>query len=121
VKFSNLLPVKRSAKGREKQRQECPEEVRETILEIIEVACLNIRVAGWGNHADYCAMEADHIHNLPSLLQKFRIEELRWYLDLQRNNYLHLLQEHCPEYKGQSYDALWKKLEEALQKLERHS
>jgi hypothetical protein len=70
----------------------CPEEVKEVVLDILHIAVLSIRIAGWNGDADYCALEADHIHNLPGLLKNYSVEKLRYYLEAERPDYLRNLQ-----------------------------
>jgi hypothetical protein len=59
----------------------CPEEVAESILEILRIGLLRARAAGWARDAERCALEADHLHNLPGLLADYTPERLRYYLE----------------------------------------
>lgn len=86
----------------------CPEELAECILEIIRRGVLRIRAAGWRNNPDQCAVEADHIHNLPSLLSDFSLDRLRYYVDAEK-----------PCFASQAenvdeFEQLWEKLIEYL-------
>ena len=54
----------------------CPPEIAEILLGIIEWGLIDIRVLGWDGHADRCAVEEDHIHNLPRLLADNRPSEI---------------------------------------------
>ena len=38
------------------------------VLEILQLGTLRIRSLGWAGDARRCAIEADHLHNLPALL-----------------------------------------------------
>lgn len=66
----------------------CPDEVADAVLEILRIAVLRIRAAGWAGNPDQCAVEADHIHNLPSLLTHFDLEALKYYWDVERPCYV---------------------------------
>jgi hypothetical protein len=57
----------------------CPSEIASVLLEIIKTGLLRIRVLGWEGNAERCAEEADHLHNLPSLLQNFTDAGLQAY------------------------------------------
>src|SRR2546422_8724952 len=58
---------------------ECPREVAEIILEILREGILRIRCESANNDAQRCGVEANHIHNLPSLLKDYREEMLLYY------------------------------------------
>jgi hypothetical protein len=62
--------------------------ISEVILEIILTGILRIRAAGWDNQPELCAQEADHIHNLPTLVQDFRPELLDYYWNVERSAYI---------------------------------
>ncbi len=49
----------------------CPPEVAEILLEILQNGLLRIRMLGWSDAGHRCAIEADHLHNLPHLLTHF--------------------------------------------------
>jgi hypothetical protein len=66
---------------------QCPPRIAELITKILERGILRIRVLGWDGQADACAVEADHLHNLPDLLRDFRREKLDYYLRIERGNY----------------------------------
>jgi hypothetical protein len=47
------------------QAQEA-EELRAVLLNILTTGLLRIRAYGWNGQVDLCALEADHLHNLPN-------------------------------------------------------
>ena len=49
----------------------CPAEVSEILLEILGWGLVVIRLQGWEGQAARCAVDADHLHNLPSLLADY--------------------------------------------------
>jgi hypothetical protein len=51
--------------------------ITNVLLEILKVGLLRIRAAA--DRAE-CALEADHLHNLPSIIQSQRPELLQYYL-----------------------------------------
>ena len=59
----------------------CPEEVANAVLEIMRRGLVRARAAGWSKDSEQAAVEADHIHNLPSLLAVFSMDKLRYYVE----------------------------------------
>ena len=60
------------------------EEVREILLEILREGLLRIRVAGWAGRSEDCANEADHLHNLPWIIQECSLKPVRSYYEIAR-------------------------------------
>ncbi len=87
-----------------------PADVREALAQILEIACLSIRVAARKGDVKYCAIEADHIHNLPDLLRKFDAAKLKYYLSVTRPSYIEALGQ-LPDTTVEPYQALWRQLE----------
>lgn len=61
-------------------RGDCPAEVADALTSILRESILLIRMAGSADDADYCAVEANHIHNLPSILRNYDPAKLESYL-----------------------------------------
>jgi hypothetical protein len=59
--------------------------VRRVLLEILRIGLLRVRAAGYAGHAGECAIEADHLHNLPRLVQALAVEELQYYYSVERS------------------------------------
>jgi hypothetical protein len=66
----------------------CPPEIAEIIFEILRNGLLRIRLTGWRGDAHRCAVEADHLHNLPRLLTQFSADSLRYYWEVERPSFL---------------------------------
>jgi hypothetical protein len=88
---------------------ECPEDITEVLSEILATAILRIRAAGWAGDAKRCAIEADHVHNLPALLLNFDEGALQYYWDVERPSFV------SESVDSKSFDPLWKKLQSAMQ------
>ncbi len=84
----------------------CPSEVAEVLREILGVGLLRIRSAGSAGDAGRCAVEADHIHNLPSLLADYSIDRLRYYWEAERPTFI----SRCPTEGLPGFDLLWNRL-----------
>jgi hypothetical protein len=66
----------------------CSPEVSQLLLEILTTGLLCIRAMGWSGDAERCAIEADHIHNVPDLLAHFSPERLAYYWAVERTSYI---------------------------------
>jgi hypothetical protein len=62
----------------------CPNEVSNSVLEILRIGILRIRVFGFEGNASRCASEADHLHNLPGLLISYQPGALKYYLEVEQ-------------------------------------
>lgn len=67
---------------------QCPDEIAEVLLRILNVGLLRIRKSGSEGHAEECETEADHIHNLPAILQNYSPELLVYYWNVERTGFL---------------------------------
>jgi hypothetical protein len=65
----------------------CPPEVAEVLLEILRVGLLRIRAAGWSKNSSRCAIEADHLHNVPGLLDTYSLERLKYYWEAEKPSF----------------------------------
>ncbi len=88
----------------------CPPDVARVLLDVLRLAALEIRARGWQGDAAGCAVAADHIHNLPTLLGEFSDDLLRFYWDVERPEFVR-------RSKGadlSEYKSLWAELAELL-------
>jgi len=81
----------------------CPDEIAPTIIELISTAILRIRAAGWSGDAELCAIEADHVHNLPALPLNFSPDLLGFYWNVERESFLGAANDHATR-KGTARD-----------------
>lgn len=88
----------------------CPEEIAQILLEILEQSMLNIRSAAHQGKMEQCFQEADHVHNLPSVLSSFSQEKAKYYWDVERTIYAKRSQGNY----AKSFDSQWKKLEKFM-------
>lgn len=83
--------------------------IEELLLKIIEVGLLRIRVLGFDGRARECAVEADHLHNIPTAIMLHSDALVKAYIDTDvpclRSNCTWSLEEFAP---------LWQQLESAL-------
>jgi hypothetical protein len=59
----------------------------QVLLEILNVGLLRVRSAAFAGRSDECALEADHLHNIPAVLQSKRLDLLRYYLTTERPSF----------------------------------
>jgi hypothetical protein len=84
----------------------CPSEIGDIVLAILQRGLLRIRAFGWAGDDQRCAIEADHLHNLPALLTHFSSDMLRYYWEVERPSFQ-------SQSEGQSlteFEALWDQL-----------
>jgi hypothetical protein len=66
----------------------CPPEIAKIIVQILQTGIVRIRAMAWSKETDKCALEADHLHNLPELLNDFSAERLKYYWDIERPSFM---------------------------------
>ena len=88
----------------------CPPEIAEILLEILKQAALNIRLAAHKGDSEQCFQEADHIHNIPTILSSFSEENLKYYLKVERSIYLKRSKKGYPKFRLRKAGVTWKKL-----------
>jgi hypothetical protein len=85
----------------------CPHQIADCLLDIITIGLLNIRSAADQNQTQRCYSEADHIHNVPSLLKSFSYDLLKFYLTVERQSY----SDQTPEQHRRIFEPAWRDLE----------
>jgi hypothetical protein len=85
----------------------CPDEIAEVVLEMLQVGLLRIRSLGWDKNPIRCAVEADHLHNLPSLLKNYSPDLLKYYLEVERPCYIQAMP---PDDERAAFSPLWERL-----------
>jgi|SRR6516165_5172998 hypothetical protein len=90
--------------------------IRRVLLEIVGKGLLRIRWLGEAGHALDCSAEADHLHNLPSLIETVRLGPLRSYYDTERPIFL----QRCPT-SAEGFQPLWDQLRNFLERGEKES
>ena len=63
-------------------------EINEILLRILRKGILRARAQGWAGRADLCAIEAEHIHNLPFLILNPNPQELEHYVNAPRVDFI---------------------------------
>jgi hypothetical protein len=84
----------------------CSTEIARILSEILTTGLLRIRALGWSGNAERCAIEADHIHNVPDLLAHYSPERLVYYWDVERASYI----SQTPASELAVWEPLWRQL-----------
>lgn len=74
-------------------------EIQALLLEILRIGLLRIRALGLEGFGEQCSVEADHLHNLPELVQSLRPELLRYYYDIERPAFLRNSKSNADDFK----------------------
>ncbi len=78
-------------------------------LQVLRTAVLNIRLLGEQGRAKQCAIEADHVHNIPELLQTGNPGMEQYYWDVERTNCLR----QADPVLASIFKPLWDQIEES--------
>jgi hypothetical protein len=89
----------------------CSTELAEILIEILTTGLLRIRALGWSGEAKRCAIESDHIHNVPDLLAHYSPERFDYYWNVERSSYIN----QTPVSELAVWEPLWRQLNEHLE------
>jgi len=81
----------------------CPPEIAEILAEILQTGLLRIRSL---DDVARCRLEADHLHNLPTLLTNYKPELLRFYWTVERECFVKC----STPAEIQHYESIWNSL-----------
>jgi hypothetical protein len=81
-------------------------------LQILHVGLLRLRDAARLGYVEYCANEAEHLHNVPSLIGETNEHRHEFYLEKERPYYLERLDLSIPgmDFTLRRYEELWQRL-----------
>jgi hypothetical protein len=88
----------------------CPPEIEDVLVAMLRTGLSQIRLHAWQGEAELCGIEADHIHNLPDLLAAYTPDKLSYYWDVERPQYIGMLDED----RLREWEPLWNRLAERL-------
>ena len=90
---------------------QCPVELSNILAEIIRIGVLRTRHFADNGYVARCVIEADHIHNLPSLLQDYSLALLLFYWQTERSMFM---EQNTGDELGQ-FKPVWARLSCYLQ------
>jgi hypothetical protein len=86
------------------------DEIKRILCDILCMGLLRIRAFGNAGYAEVCSVEADHLHNLPRLIQSVHWEELIYYYTVERAAFLENTRTNV-----EAFMPLWSELDKAIQ------
>jgi len=89
----------------------CPAEIADILLSILQTGIVRIRALAWQGRTDLCAIESDHIHNIPNLIMNYSPEKLFYYWDIERPDYIR----QVATEPSDGWDALWRRLGQEIE------
>lgn len=92
----------------------CPSCIAEPLLEILTSGLLSIRVLGWNGNAEACASHADHLHNIPSLINHYSDARLLYYWHTERPIFI----QELGGCIGSDVTSAWSRLKPIIAELE---
>jgi hypothetical protein len=87
------------------------EDIKRLLLSLLRTGILRVRAFAHQDCSDRCAIEADHIHNLPDLIRNPRLELLTYYFDHERPAFI----KRVPDFEA--FEPDWLRLGELIGEL----
>ena len=84
---------------------ECPEDIAKVLVKIIHTGILRMRCFAQSESPDRCFLEADHLHNIPTILESYSPDLIAHYWSIERPSYIQQLEE-----KTVQFDHCWNEL-----------
>jgi hypothetical protein len=85
---------------------ETPPIIQASLLRILKYGLLNIRYYSEEKNLERCVVEANHLHNVPSLLETFSADLLKFYIDIEMPQYVRETNNQAPEEFRREWIAL---------------
>jgi hypothetical protein len=82
------------------------EDIRAPLLKIIETGLLSIRQHADRNDSARCSIEANHLHNLPVLVENCSPQRLTYYLEVEVPQYIRETNNEVPDDVRVAWDVL---------------
>lgn len=85
----------------------------EAYLRILHFGLLRLRDASAQGYTEYCAVESEHLHNIPSLVGETNEERHKYYFEQERTLYLERADRATPglDFTLARYAELWSVLQ----------
>jgi len=77
------------------------DQIKIILLNILKIGLLRIRALGSNSLPEQCFIEADHLHNLPGLIQSLQMEELNYYFRVERPAFLGSAKSSVEDFQSQ--------------------
>ncbi len=93
---------------------ECPEPLREALADLLTYALVSIR--NNSTDAKLCFSHADHMHNVPVLLARFRPDLLAYYWEVERPGFIRDMKAMGQKPPG-AFEEFWEVVEREYRRL----
>lgn len=90
----------------------CPDDICQHLLQVLSIGVRNIRVCCERRQYERCGYEADHIHNIPTLIEDFSLDRLAYYVEVEAAEYLRQIDQWRPSELEATIDLLKRRLAE---------
>lgn len=93
------------------------EERDRTYLQLLSLGLIAVRDCASAGDLERCKMEAEHLHNIPSLIGEQNKARHLYFISTEKNRYLGWVlgsRRDLVDYVGMTYLPLWNKIEETL-------
>jgi hypothetical protein len=74
----------------------CPDDIHQQLLKVLSIGIRNIRVCCDRRQYERCGYEANHIHNIPALIEDFTMDKLAYYVEVEAAEYLRQINQGSP-------------------------
>ncbi len=64
------------------------DEIKTILLDILRIGLLRVRALAWSGQAEACAVEADHLHDLPGIIDSGHWDLLLSYYEVEKPAFL---------------------------------
>jgi hypothetical protein len=88
----------------------CPHDIADIIAELLSEGLMRVRACARPGQEKRCFIEADHLHNLPHIINDFKVERLQYYWDVERPIFM----KSVPPDETQDLAPLWDQLGELM-------
>lgn len=88
----------------------CPPDIADVVAELLYRGVIRTRAFAHPGYEKRCFLEADHVHNLPHIINDFRVERLQHYWNIERP----LFMRSVPASETQDLAPLWDQLSDLM-------
>jgi hypothetical protein len=85
---------------------------------ILQIGIIAVRDAAANGDIERCRVEAEHIHNIPSLIGEENVQRHLYYVSYERKAYIDWIaasgRADLQKFMSQAYSSAWKEMDEVL-------
>jgi hypothetical protein len=84
----------------------CPPDIADVVAELLYRGIIRARAFAHPGYEKRCFIETDHVHNLPHIINDFKVDRLEYYWNIERP----LFMKQVPANETQDLAPLWDQL-----------